>query len=101
MRDLIERIEAELPEGVEAWTVADQDADTSYLEQTDPDFSDRLRQYNNGLFGFVGIVARKRCACCGEWKYSAGLWGIEDDSGAEYFAEVAIEEAAELIGREG
>jgi hypothetical protein len=87
-----------------AWVevVADDDPDTSWLEQEG--FEDRLAALKRGDFGFVGVRA---CAQIrfetsqGGWingpiVKSPGLWGIEDDSGEEYFREIGDDEAAEL-----
>lgn len=82
--------------------VPDDDPDTSYLEQAE--FAERLNEYRQGDFGFVSVRA------CAEVRYlteqggwivgpvirSPGIWGIEDDSGEEYFRSVGEEEAGEL-----
>ena len=82
--------------------VADDDPDASYLEQDG--WQDRLEQYRNGDFGFVGVYAEARIRFAtpqGGWTQGSyirtpGLWGIESDSGEDHFAEVGEEEQAEL-----
>jgi hypothetical protein len=75
--------------------------DPSYLEQKDMGFEDRLAAFNRGDFCFVGIYARYELH---NWKSgvttairSAGLWGIESDSDANYFQQVFDEERQSLI----
>lgn len=79
----------------------DEDPETSYLEQDE--FKERYEQYKNDQFSFVGVkvvaeVYTKQAA--GGYRShtieSGGLWGIESDSGKEYFAEVANDEAGQL-----
>lgn len=80
----------------------DPEAEADYLEQDE--FTERLEQYQRGTFGFVGVSA------CAEIRFttpqggwiigpvvkSSGLWGIEDDSGEDYFRTVGEEQADEL-----
>lgn len=60
--------------------------------------ADRIAAWNRGEWGFIGIRARAIVAVVrnGSGTYytldSAGLWGIEDDSGEAYLAEVFQEE---------
>lgn len=70
----------------------DPDPDASYLEQDE--FEERLAAYKNGEFTFVGVRAEADVTIEGvaQTLTSAGLWGIESDSGEEYFEEVAVEE---------
>jgi hypothetical protein len=75
--------------------VADPDADTSYLDQDD--FADRKDQYERDQFSFEGAIVTV---------YRAGvelafdsLWGIESDSGRDYFVSVADGLADEAIER--
>lgn len=81
--------------------VPDDNADASYLDQVG--FEERLQDAREGRFGFVGVraVAEIRIPFGADWitiKISSpGLWGIEDDSGEEYLAEVFAEERATLI----
>ena len=84
--------------------VSDNDPDTSYLYQHDPDFSERREAYERGDFHFVGVQA------CAEIRFktpqggyqggpivrSPGRWGIESDSGEDYFTEIGEEEQHEL-----
>ncbi len=84
--------------------VDDQDPDTSYLLQKE--FTDRQTAYNRGDFSFVGIyVTAETTVFYPERNWgttqsfrSAGLWGIESDSGIEYFQQVAHDEALSLVG---
>jgi hypothetical protein len=75
----------------------DECPDTSYLEQDD--FTDRLQQYKDGQFSFVGVRASVEIdiphgqGSITQRITSPGLWGIEDDSGADYLAEVFAEES--------
>lgn len=80
--------------------VPDDCPDASYLEQEG--FADRLEQYRQGAFGFVGVRAaielpipygKDRILARIE---SPGLWGIESDSGEDYFDSVFQEEIAIL-----
>jgi hypothetical protein len=79
----------------------DDAPDPSYLEQKDLGFEDRLEAFNRGDFGFVGVYARYELH---NWQTgvtttirSAGLWGIESDSDANYFQQVFDEERQSLI----
>jgi hypothetical protein len=59
----------------------DPDPDPSYLEQKG--FEDRLRQYKNGVFGFVGVDAIAEIVDSNDTVQiviSGGIWGIEDDA---------------------
>lgn len=64
--------------------IPDEDPDTSYLEQDE--FDDRLKAYKRGEFNFVGVRAEAQVEIGGitQTITSAGLWGIEDDSGDDY-----------------
>jgi hypothetical protein len=92
-------------------TSFDQDASPlDYLFQ-DPDYRTqdqaRLDAWRNGEWHFVGICARAtlkvpygvnpQCWITSEL-LSPGLWGIESDSGDEYFLQVYQEEREILIG---
>jgi hypothetical protein len=70
--------------------------DLSYLEQ--PGFEDRLQQFRNDEFSFVGISAEAEIVVNGVCQMitSGGLWGIESDSDQTYLDEIAQEELAEL-----
>jgi hypothetical protein len=72
----------------------DEDPDIGYLEQ--PGFENRAAEYDRGDFGFVGLRAEvtihdPRSGVLTTVS-SAGLWGIESDSGEEYFRQVGAEE---------
>ena len=80
--------------------VPDDCPDASYLEQEG--FADRLEQYRQGAFDFVGVRAaielpipfgKDRILTRIE---SPGLWGIESDSGEDYLDSVFQEESAIL-----
>lgn len=78
--------------------------DLTFLECATGDEADnaanraRLEAYENGEFDFVGVRAQARCLIvnAGVGTYvnleSAGLWGIESDSGEDYLNEVYAEE---------
>ena len=86
--------------------VPDEEPDTSYLYQDEPDFSERRAEYERGDFGFVGVRAVAEITFendqhPGGWIHgpkivSPGLWGIESDSGEDYFRNIGEEEAFEL-----
>lgn len=88
--------------------VPDDCPDTSYLTQEG--FADRLAQYQQGNFDFVGVRAavelpipygKDRILCHIE---SPGLWGVESDSGEEYLQSVFSEESetlADMLGELG
>jgi len=81
--------------------VDDTDPDTSYLEQDD--FAERLAEYRNGDFSFVGVRATALIRVPYGADFietrisSSGLWGIESDSGQDYFDEVFQEERKTLL----
>lgn len=59
----------------------DDDPDPSYLNQKG--FEDRLRQYQNGVFGYVGIDAIAEIIDSNnviQEVISGGIWGVEDDN---------------------
>jgi len=76
--------------------VPDDCPDTSYLEQ------DRREQYRQGDFEYVGVRAAGELPIpYGKDRIltrieSPGLWGIESDSGENYFDSVFQEESAIL-----
>lgn len=80
--------------------VPDDCPDTSYLEQEG--FEDRLEQYRQGSFDYVGLRATVEVPI----PYGAdrilvriespGLWGIESDSGEDYFDSIFQEESETL-----
>ena len=84
-------------------TLPDPCPDTSYLEQEG--FEERLRQANNGHFGFMGI--RAKCTLhigIGQADHvilhqfkSPGVWGVESDSAAEYIQQLFEDERSILL----
>jgi len=80
--------------------VPDDCPDTSYLEQEG--FEDRLAQYHQGHFDFVGVCAAVELPI----PYGAdrilitiespGLWGVESDSDEDYLDSVFQEECDTL-----
>jgi hypothetical protein len=74
----------------------DIDPDPSYLEQEG--FEDRLRQYRDGQFAFIGIrvLADVQVENTIQTLSSGGLWGIEDDSDESYLRDVEREELSDL-----
>jgi len=88
----------------------DDDGDISYLQQYDinsknPDERQnakqdkkRLEAYYNNEWHFVGVqaVAEIRIDGLLQTISSGGLWGIESDSGDEYFDEIFEEEKKQL-----
>lgn len=83
-------------ENVRVALVVDEWADASYLKQDG--YEERLAQYQAGDFGYVGVrLSAELCIPSGDsWIVedicTPGLWGIEDDSGSDYFASVACDE---------
>ena len=76
--------------------VPDECPDASYLEQEG--FEDRLQQYRKSDFDYVGVRAAVELPIpFGKDRIltrieSPGLWGIESDSGEDYFNSVFQEE---------
>jgi hypothetical protein len=74
----------------------DDDADTSYLEQDE--FADRLAEYRDGDFGYVGVYLEVDALIPHgadliiQTIRTPGLWGIESDSGEDYLRSVAHDE---------
>ena len=70
----------------------DDDPDPSYLDQDE--FEDRKEEFERGDFSFVGVRAEADVVIEGvvQTLTSAGLWGIESDSGEEYIEDTALEE---------
>lgn len=79
-------------EAVEMVVEQDLDPDPSYLDQDG--FEDRRKAYYEMDFYFVGIraVATIRIKDVIQTISSPGLWGIESDSGEEYFESVYADE---------
>lgn len=78
-----------LPEGVSFRVVDDESPDPSYLEQEG--FEDRRSAYERGDFGYCGVIVERACGSCGKPEVIGSLWGIESDSGEEYFSQTALE----------
>lgn len=60
---------------------------------------DRMESLNRGSWCFIGIIAKATIQLTSNLTQeitSGGLWGIESDSGQEYFDEVEKEQLAEL-----
>jgi hypothetical protein len=80
--------------------IPDDCPDTSYLEQEE--FGDRLEQFRQGAFDYIGIRAAVELPIpYGKDRIitrieSPGLWGIESDSGEDYLDSVFQEESAIL-----
>lgn len=77
-----------------ARVVEDDNPDTSYLDQEG--WERRKRAYKRDDFAFCGVIVTAYDDDDRETG-SASLWGIESDSGREYFCQVAnelIEEVA-------
>jgi Holliday junction resolvasome RuvABC DNA-binding subunit len=76
----------------------DEQPDTSYLEQEG--FEDRLEEFENGEFSFVGIKAVAHISVNGlpQSIESMGVWGVESDSDDKHFDEMADEELSQLVG---
>ena len=70
--------------------------DARYLES--PEFEDRLQQYQQGDFDFIGIRVEAEILVndVRQTIASGGLWGIESDSDGAYFSEIEKEETREL-----
>lgn len=79
----------------------EQGADSSYLDQDE--FGERKRQFEAGLFDFIGIRADAEIAiptgpelATIQHIRSGGLWGIESDSDKTYLASIETEELSAL-----
>lgn len=86
------------------WRVElDQDADLSWLDQTDAQMgvgfeesaAARKKAYARGEWEMVGVVVEAKWH--GAILETTSLWGIESDSGPEYFETVARELVGELV----
>ena len=84
-------------------TMPDPCPDTSYLQQEG--FEDRLRQAENGDFGFMGIrasctlligIGQTDHAILHRFK-SPGIWGVETDSHPSHVQELFENERAILL----
>lgn len=92
---------------------ADEDADLSWLEQSDAEMGEgfeaysakRMTAYVNGEWHMTGIYAqatlRHRTGVQDGWDgttrvRTGGIWGVESDSDESYVRELADEQLAEL-----
>lgn len=81
--------------------IPDSDPDTSWLEQNG--WEERLAEYHDGGFGFVGVRASvdidipQGTYSIQQTISTPGLWGIESDSGEEYLNQVFSEESSTLV----
>ncbi len=84
---------------IEILLLDDPDPDASYLEQEG--FEDRLRAYERGDFGFMGVVAEVEVDVEGTIQTirSAGIWGVESDSDDDHVQELAEEEREDLLSQ--
>lgn len=97
------------------WPSLDPD-DAGYIGADDPAEFDhlmaaaqqRMDDWRADRWNYVGVIARAHVAVPiggGSFTHfsldSAGLWGIESDSGADYFAEVFEDEKAQVIANLG
>ena len=68
-------------------------------QYTDEDYK-RMEAYNNGEWYMVGVKAFAKVHQLGgtviQGMESGGLWGVESDSGEDYFKELAQEQLREL-----
>lgn len=81
----------------------DTDPDVSYLDQDG--FESRRKEYENGHFGFIGIIVRTELIGhidTNPGKYFemsdnviTSLWGIESDSGKDHIEEIIQEMKSE------
>jgi len=80
---------------------ANSGKDTGNPDSVRQDY-DRMEALNRGEWQHVGIMAAANIVLPGsdvvQRIASGGLWGIESDSGEDYFAEVEAEELADLRG---
>ena len=84
-------------------TLPDPCPDTSYLEQEG--FEERLRQADNGLFGFMGIrasctvligIGKADHVILHSFK-SPGIWNVETDSSQEHIQMLFEDERSILL----
>lgn len=73
-----------------------------YFNPTNPEYVEqdyeRMESLNRGGWCYLGIQAQAEVIVNGTIQRitSGGLWGIESDSGSDYFEEVAAEQCEEL-----
>ncbi len=88
---------------VSATIEQEQDPDSNpsdYICIDSLDDAERMEAWNRGDWEFVGVYAKVVFEGDDGWKMevrSPGLWGIESDSAYAYFAEIAAEEAEQLV----
>jgi hypothetical protein len=82
---------------IEREIVPDLDPDPSYLDQEG--WEDRRAEYMRGDFAFIGVraVATVEILNVRQVLRSPGLWGVEDDSGDDYIAEIFEDEKATML----
>jgi len=82
-------------ESIRVVVLPDEEADDSYLDQTE--FDDRRAEYQRGDFHFVGVRAEAEVTINGiaQTLVSGGLYGVESDL-KEYIEEVAQDEYNDL-----
>lgn len=75
--------------------------ETGNPESVKQDYA-RMEALNRGEWSYVGVIAASEVTLPGsdvsQKIRSSGLWGIESDSGADYFAEVEEQELDALRG---
>ena len=81
----------------------DDDPDASYLQQKG--FEDRLEQYQNGVFGFVGVDAIAIIVDSNnvlQEVRSGGIWGIESDfnDGIEDYRQEELDALYDTLDRD-
>ncbi len=60
---------------------------------------ERAEALNDGQWHYVGVIAKavvRSASGVSQTLRSGGLWGIESDSGKEYFAEIRAEQLSDL-----
>ncbi len=94
----IEKIEREI--------LPDENPNVEHLKAKE--FAERYYKWRHGVFNYIGIRAKailRIPTAGGKWITqeitSPGIWGIEDDSGEEYFEETYQEELSILISMLG
>lgn len=85
-------------------SLEDCDGDNAQYAQLKGEAELRMSRYEAGAWGFVGVRAKAVVtlpiggnSVITYTLKSAGLWGVEDDSGEDYLNEVFADQAAELV----
>jgi len=60
---------------------------------------ERMEGLNKGDWCYVAVIIEEQCSECGVWSCVESLWGIESDSGEEYFLEVTRDLLSEIGGK--